>query len=72
MLFYFVVPKGTVHKLCRLGRGGRVSPKDNLLHRLYLIKKTTRGGGGGQKLPILRRLSLWKAPNHVNMQNLKL
>ena len=30
--------KGTVHKLC--------SPKDDLLHIPYLIKKTTRGGGG--------------------------
>ena len=29
------------------GRGG--SPKDDLLHRPYLIKR-----GGGQKLPILR------------------
>ena len=39
---------GTVHKLCRLGKGGGragkgCSPKDNLLHRPYLIKKTTRG-----------------------------
>ena len=25
-------------------------------------KKTTKRGGGGQKSPILRRHSLWKAP----------
>ena len=41
------------------GEGG--SPKDDLLHRPYLIKKTTRGGGG-QKSPILGRHSLWTAP----------
>ena len=38
-------PLGAVHKLCRLGRGVGVSPKDDLLHRPYLIKKTTKGGG---------------------------
>ena len=34
---------GAVHKLCHLGReeGGR--PKDDLLHRPYLIKKRGRG-----------------------------
>ena len=44
------------------GEGG--SPKDDLLHRPYLIKKTTRSweGGGSQKLPILRQHSLWTAP----------
>ena len=26
------------------------------------LKKTTKRGGGGQKLPILRRHSLWTAP----------
>ena len=45
------------------GKGG--SPKDNLLHRPYLIKKTSRGEGG-QKLPILRQHSLWTAPNLKN------
>ena len=40
--------------------GGR--PKDDLLHRPYLIKKDDKGGGG-QKLSILRRHSLWTAPN---------
>ena len=40
---------------------GLGSPKDDLLQRPYLIKKTTRGEGG-QKLPILRRHSLWTAP----------
>ena len=44
------------------GKGG--SPKDDLLDRPYTIKKTTRGGGG-QKLPILRRHSLWTAPIHT-------
>ena len=34
---------GAVHKICCIGRGEGVSPKDNLLHRSYLIKKTTRG-----------------------------
>ena len=28
-------------------------------------KKTTKRGGGGQKSPILRRHSLWTAPNHI-------
>ena len=37
---------GAVHKLCRLGRGGEGgSPKDDLLHRPYLMKTTTRGKG---------------------------
>ena len=34
-----------VHKLCRLGRGDGGSPKDDLLQRPYLIKKTARGEG---------------------------
>ena len=40
-------------------------PQDDLLHGLYLRKKT-RGGGGGQKLPILRQHSLWMTskPTH--------
>ena len=42
------------------GEGGK--PKDDLVNRPYLIEKTTRGGGGGQKSPILRRHSLWTAP----------
>jgi hypothetical protein len=43
-----------------------VSPKDDLLNRPYLIKKTTRGGGGeGQIIPILRQHSLWTAPNSI-------
>ena len=41
--------------------GGRGSPKDDLLHRPYFYKKDDKGGGG-QKLPILRRHSLWTAP----------
>ena len=39
------------------GRGGG----QNLT--ILLSKKTTKRGGGGQKLPILRRHSLWTAPN---------
>ena len=51
------------------GEGGK--PKDNLVNRPYLIEKTTRGGGGGQKSPILRRHSLWTAPmGIVNQKNL--
>ena len=38
-----------VHKLCCLEGGEGVSPKDDLLHRPYLIKKTTKGGGRGLK-----------------------
>ena len=30
---------------------------------ILLSKKTTKSGGGGQKLLILRRHSLWTAPN---------
>ena len=63
---YYVVNlkgNGAVHKLCHLGRGEGGSPKDNLVNRPYLIKKTTGRGGGGQKLPILKRHSLWTAPN---------
>ena len=39
---------GVVHELCRLGRGGGGSPRDELLLRRYLIKKTT--GGRGSKV----------------------
>ena len=38
------------------------SPKDDLLHRPLLNKKTTRGVGG-QKLPILKQHRLRTAPN---------
>ena len=44
---------GATHKLCCLGKGEGGSPKDDLLQRHYLIKKTTRGGGG-QNMLILR------------------
>ena len=54
-------PERATNKLCCLDRGEGASPKDNLLHWPYLIKKTTRGWGG-QKLPILRWYSLWTAP----------
>ena len=46
-----------------VGMGG--SQKDDLLYRPHLIKKTTRGGRRGQKLPILRRHSLWTAPYNI-------
>ena len=39
---------GAVHKLCLLDRGEEGSPKDDLLYRPYLIKKTTRGGRGSK------------------------
>ena len=32
---------------------------------ILLSKKTTKKGGGGQKLSILRRHSLWMAPNDM-------
>ena len=54
ILFYSYRYLRAVRKLCRLGRGEGGSPKDDLLHRPYIIKKTTRG----EKLPILRRHSL--------------
>ena len=38
------------------GRGGQKLP-------ILPSKKTTKRGGGGQKSPILRRHSLWTAPN---------
>ena len=38
------------------GEGGQKFP-------ILLSKKTTKRGGGGQNLPILRRHSLWTAPN---------
>ena len=31
--------------------------------QILLSKKTTKRGGGGQKSPILKRHSLWTAPN---------
>ena len=34
-----------LRKLCRLGSREGGSPKDDLLNRPYLIKKTTRGEG---------------------------
>ena len=54
---FYLAQLGAVHKLCQLGRGESGSPKDDLLHRPYLMKKTM---GRGQKL---RRHSLWTAPN---------
>ena len=42
-----VCNRGVACSLC-LGRGERDSPKDDLLHRPYLIKKTTRGGRGSK------------------------
>ena len=42
------------------GKDGIGSPKDNLLNGLYLIKNTTRGGGG-QKSPIFWQHGLWTA-----------
>ena len=41
----FAKEVGAVHKLCRLGKDGGEggSPKDDLLHRPLLIKKTTMG-----------------------------
>ena len=44
---YFIA-EGVVHKLYRLNRGEEDSPKDDLLHRPYLIKKTS--GGRGSKI----------------------
>ena len=54
----FNLQLGAVHKLCRL-RGGGGGVKNC---RFYLVKRRLRAGGGGQKLPILRRHSLWTAP----------
>ena len=49
------------------GEGGK--PKDDLVNRPYLIEKTRGGGGGGQKLLILRRHSLWTAPNSAGRRS---
>ena len=49
----------------QVGEGGK--PKDDLVNRPYLIEKMTRGGGGGQKWPILRRHSLWTAPKRKTL-----
>ena len=59
---------------CVRGAGGRegVAPK-MIFCRPYLIKKTTRGVGGGfQKSPILRRHSLWTAANPSDHNNKQL
>ena len=50
---------------------GGGSPKDDLLNRPYLIKKTTRGGGG-KTLPILRQHSLWTAPYRIHIPGYQL
>ena len=55
---YFIF--NLVHKLCHLKRG-RWGVKKCQLH---LVKRRLRGRGG-RKLPILRRRSLWTAPNHA-------
>ena len=47
------------------------SPKDDLLHRRYLIKKTTRGGGRGSKIAIFRRHSLLTAPCSITAKRVK-
>ena len=52
-------------KLFRLDRGAGEDPKtfhyiDQTL--LNIIRKDDKEGGGGQKLSILRRNSLWAAP----------
>ena len=52
-----------------MGEGG--SPKDDLLNRPYLIKKTTRGGGG-KTFPILRQHSLWTAPYRIHIPGYQL
>ena len=43
--------------------GEEGNPKYDLIDRLNLVKKTTRGGG--QKSSILRRHSLWTAPMYL-------
>ena len=43
---------GAVHKLCRLGRGEGGSPKDDLVHRPYFIKKALSGGRGSDIVAI--------------------
>ena len=53
---------GAVHKLCRLkGGGGGV-----INYQFYLVKRQLRVEEG-QKSPILRRHSLWTAPNPINL-----
>ena len=49
----------SINYVASIGEG--ITPKDNLLNRTYLVKKTTMGEGEGQKSPILRRNSLWTA-----------
>ena len=48
----FLYKGRSINYVVLVGREGG-SPKDDLLHRPYLIKKMTRGGGG-QKVMILR------------------
>ena len=50
-----------VHKLCRLGRG-EPQRQFSTYKQTLLNKITTRGGGGDQKVLILRRHCLWTAP----------
>ena len=58
--FFFNNGPSNVHKLSYL-KGGGVGQKLPIL----LSKKMTNRGGGGQKSPILRRHSLWMAPNTI-------
>jgi hypothetical protein len=52
----------SIKYVASVGGGPGGSNKDDLLHRPYLIKITTRGGGeGGQKSSIMRQYSLWMA-----------
>ena len=48
----FMLEGSFINYVVSVGEGG--SPKDDLLNRPYLIKKTTMGGGG-QKSPIRGR-----------------
>ena len=54
---------GVVHKICRPGRGGPGVSLKRRFDRCTLLNKKSQQGGGGQKSPIVRRHSLWMAPD---------
>ena len=58
---------GDIHKPRGQLRWRGVSQMTILLHKPYLVKATTKGGGGGQKYPKFWPRGLWMIPKGANV-----
>ena len=69
MLFSF--SKGGIHKPCGQPWGEGGSLNVHFTNKAYLVKLSTKGGGGGQKSPKNGPHGLCMAPNglSINMSN---